>query len=62
MANDTPTDIVAGKAGGTAIVMRSNDLSTIFSVSIPCFKSSGRREMNPIIETKAIIPTKVNES
>jgi hypothetical protein len=62
MANDTPTDIVAGKAGGTAIVIKSSDLSTIFVVSIPCFKSYGRRDMNPIIDTIAIIPTKVNES
>lgn len=39
MAKETPTDIVAGKAGGTAIVIKSNDLSTILVVSIPCFKS-----------------------
>jgi hypothetical protein len=39
MAKETPTDIVAGNAGGTAIVIKSNDLSTIFVVSIPYFKS-----------------------
>ena len=35
IANATPTDIVAGSAGGTVIVMRSRDLSINPSVSIP---------------------------
>ena len=35
IANATPTDMVAGSAGGTVMVMRSRDLSISTSVSVP---------------------------
>lgn len=59
-AKRVPAVIAAGKAGGTVIVIKSNERSTISSVgsfySIICFKV----DMNPMT---AIIPiTKINLS
>lgn len=62
MAKATPTDIVAGKAGGTVIVIRSRDLSIIFSMSVPDLSRLGNVIKNPKIPTKAIAPTNTSES
>ena len=35
IAKATPTDMVAGKAGGTVIVIKSRDLSITFAASSP---------------------------
>lgn len=62
MANATPTDIVAGKAGGTVIVIRSRDLSMTCSVVDPSLSNSGTVKTKPPIPTRAMIPTKIKES
>ena len=62
MANATPTDMVAGKAGGTVIVIRSRDLSITYSVDDPSLSSSGTVTAKPPIPTRAMIPTNIKES
>lgn len=62
IANATPTDMVAGKAGGTVIVMRSRDLSITCSVDDPRARSFGTVTEKPTIPTRAIIPTNMRES
>jgi hypothetical protein len=68
MAKDTPTDIVAGKAGGTVIVIKSNDLSTILLISnpsglsLPYWIKVGKVNTKPNIPTIAIAPTNTSES
>lgn len=62
IAKATPTDMVAGRAGGTVIVMRSSDLSMIYSVSVPRAISFGTVTAKPPIPTRAMIPTKMRES
>ena len=62
MAKATPTDIAAGRAGGTVMVIKSNDLSIRSSVSVPSFKSWGRVPKKPTTATIAITPTKIKES
>lgn len=62
IAKATPTDIAAGKAGGTVMVIKSSDLSMSYCVSVPYAIRAGRVQANPKIPTIAIIPTKINES
>lgn len=62
IANATPTDIVAGNAGGTVIVIRSKDLSISDETSVSYAIKAGSVLANPMIPTKAIIPTKTRES
>lgn len=62
MANATPTDMVAGSAGGTVMVIRSRDLSMSTAVSVPSATNWGRVAAKPIIPTKAMAPTKMSES
>jgi hypothetical protein len=62
IAKATPTDIVAGNAGGTVIVTKSRDFASIKVGYVPIFIRAGRVAINPPIPTKAIIPTKIIES
>lgn len=62
IANDTPTDIVAGNAGGTVIVKRSSDLLIKASLLKPSLISTGKVLKNPVIPTNAIAATNVKES
>jgi len=62
MAKVIPTVMVAGKAGGTATVIRSSDWSTKTSVYVPKATSLGTVAQKPMIATKAMIKTQINES
>ena len=62
MANATPTDMVAGRAGGTVMVIRSRDLSMSTAVSVPRAINCGRVEAKPMIPTRAMAATKIKES
>ena len=62
MAKATPTDIAAGRAGGTVIVIKSSDLSIRSAVVVPRLMSCGRVAKKPTTPTAAIAATKINES
>lgn len=62
MANATPADMVAGRAGGTVTVIRSKDLSIRSSVAAPFLIRTGSVPQNPTIPIIAIAPTKTSES
>lgn len=62
IAKETPTDMVAGRAGGTVMVIKSNDLSISCSVLVPWAIKLGSVQMNPRMPTIAMIPTNINES
>lgn len=62
IANATPTDMAAGSAGGTVMVMRSRDLSISTDVPVPRAINSGRVAAKPMIPTRAMAPTKMSES
>lgn len=62
IAKATPTDMVAGKAGGTVMVMRSSDLSMTYSGEAPSERSLGIVTEKPRMPTHAIIPTKIRAS
>ena len=62
IANATPMDMTAGSAGGTVIVIKSNDLSMRFVVVVPIATSLGNETAKPITVNVAIAPTKMSES
>ena len=62
MAKATPTDIVAGKTGGTVTVSKSRDLSMISSFYNPRSISRGKVPQKPEMPTRAIAATKYMES
>jgi len=53
---------VAGKAGGTVIVIKSRDLSISPLVSTPNFINYGNVAKKPPTPITAIAPTKIRES
>ena len=57
MANATPTDIDAGRAGGTVMVIRSSDLSINFGTVVPSLIIAGIEMIKPTIVKVAINPT-----
>ena len=61
-ANATPTDMTAGSAGGTVIVIKSSDLSTRFAVVVSYSIIAGNEIAKPIIVKQAMKPTKIRES
>jgi hypothetical protein len=62
IANTVPIVIAAGNAGGTVIVIRSNDLSTISNVLYPYDIITGKVIQNPKNANRAIHATKIKES
>ena len=62
MAKAAPTDIVAGRAGGTVTVIKSSDISTIYTVAKSYCRSVGRVAEKPMMPTRAIAPTNTKES
>jgi len=58
IAKATPTVMAAGKAGGTAIVIRFKDLSIKVEVSVFWLIKTGRVQTNPITPIRAIALTK----
>lgn len=61
-AKATPTDITAGSAGGTVIVIKSSDLSIITSILTPDATIAGIVKVKPNIAMKAIMNTNRIES
>ena len=59
IAKATPTDIVAGKAGATVMVIKSRDLATNISGSVPSSINVGTVTRKPITATSAIAATKI---
>ena len=57
-AKATPTDITAGRAGGTVIVIKSSDLSIITAIPTPDATMAGIVKAKPKIAMKAIMNTK----
>ena len=62
IANATPTDMVAGRAGGTVMVIKSRDLSISTTVVVPSSINLGRVAAKPMIPTRAMAATKISES
>lgn len=62
MANVMPIDNIDGNAGGTVIVIRSNDFTMIIYVVVPLSMRAGNRKRKPRIATRAIIPINIIES
>jgi hypothetical protein len=62
IANIAPTVIAAGNAGGTVIVIRSSDLSTMSLVLYCCLNMYGSVIANPMNATNAKQNTKYIES
>jgi len=57
-AKATPTDITAGSAGGTVIVIKSNALIMSLFIVVPCSSYAGNDMANPTTVKTAINPTK----
>ena len=62
IAKAVPTVMAAGRAGGTVIVIRSRDLSTMSAVSRPSPIIIGRVQRNPIIAISPILKMNFSES
>ena len=62
MANATPTDIDAGSAGGTVIVIKSRDLSINLGTVVPSLIIAGTEMAKPTIVNTAIKPTNIRAS
>ena len=62
MAKATPTDIVAGRAGGTVIVIKSADYLISIGAVRPILIKIGNVPQKPTIATNAMAPTNVSES
>jgi hypothetical protein len=62
MAKAAPAVIAAGRAGGTVIVMRSNERSTISSGLRFCLNIKGRVPKNPTIAIRPIKKINLSES
>jgi hypothetical protein len=62
IAKATPTDIVAGREGGTVIVTKTRNLSIIWFLVVPYSIRLGNVAIDPRIPTIPIIPTKISES
>ena len=62
MAKAAPALRVAGRAGGTVIVMRSRDLSRRTEVEVPRLMRLGSRRKKPMMAIRAMKATKISES
>ncbi len=62
IAKTVPTVIAAGKAGGTVIVTKSNDLSIIAAASYPYSIINGKVPKNPRIAKTPIEKINFKES
>ena len=62
IAKTTPQERAAGMAGGTQIVKRSSERSSIKAMEVPALHMNGMVKRKPTIATMAIIPTNFNPS
>ncbi len=62
IAKAVPAVIAAGKAGGTAMVIKSNDLSTMFATCSPCLSISGSVAKKPSTATQPMAKMNFRES